>query len=53
MNIQSRNAIEQHAREAYMNEQDDSACRYPYGSTERNIWIDEFVKCAEREEFDA
>jgi hypothetical protein len=43
MNIQSRQAIQQHAQKAVADSKDESACRYEYGSEERNIWIDAFA----------
>lgn len=43
MNIQSRQAIQQHARQAIADGKDESACRYEYGTDERNIWMDAFV----------
>lgn len=44
MNIQSRAAIQNHAHEAHKNGQDESACRYPYGSEERAVWIDAYCE---------
>ncbi len=41
MNVQSREAIKQLARQAA--KQGNDVCHYPYGSEERAIWVDAYA----------
>ena len=43
MNIQSRHAIQQHAQQAVADGKSELACRYEYGTEERDIWMDAFA----------
>lgn len=49
MNIASILAIQEHARAAYAAGDDGKACRYPFDTPERHIWIDAFVAAATEE----
>ncbi|NKI68922.1 hypothetical protein GN109_05770 [Collimonas pratensis] len=47
MNAAFKTAIQEHAVFAAINRDGEAACRYPYGSDERNVWMDAFAAALE------
>jgi hypothetical protein len=43
MNASLKTAIQEHAVFAAINRDGEAVCRYPYGSNERNVWVDAFA----------